>query len=279
MEISGHLQRPGNHIMKKPVLEETFFLSVGEANPEQEMSIPLLISKLIDIATAHANSLDIGNPSMNDFHGGWVLSRLTLEMNQYPPVNSTYTVSTWIEGFNRHFSERAFRISSPDGFVYGYARSIWMVIDTETHESVSLSHFSLPGELISGEKPPIPRQAKHAPIVDASCPDIPAGALIANAPHFDYRFKYCDLDSYRHVNTVRYVQLLLNRFSLEDFDTYFVRRLELSFLHEAKYNMNTRVMRCDSFSEMKRLSCFLLKNADDDTPIMFARMELSARKT
>lgn len=46
------------------VFSQSFFLSAGEANAEQEISLALLTSKIIDIATAHANSLGIGNPSM-----------------------------------------------------------------------------------------------------------------------------------------------------------------------------------------------------------------------
>lgn len=52
----------------------SFFLSAGEVNAEGEMSLPLLVSKIIDIATAHANSLGIGNPSMAAMNRGWVLS-------------------------------------------------------------------------------------------------------------------------------------------------------------------------------------------------------------
>ena len=112
------------------IYKEIFFLSAGEANAEQEMSLPILVAKLIDIATTHANSLGIGNPSMLEIHAGWVLSRLTVEMDSYPKVNDDYVISTWVESFNRHFSERAFSISSPNGKIYGYARSVWMVMDT-----------------------------------------------------------------------------------------------------------------------------------------------------
>ncbi len=254
------------------IYKETQFLSAGEANAEQEMSLPILVSKLIDIATTHANSLGIGNPSMLDMHAGWVLSRLTVEMDSYPKVNDDYIIATWIESFNRHFSERAFSISSPDGKIYGYARSVWMVMDTIDHTNVGLAHLTLPENMISGFKPPIARQAKHTQIVESCDPSNGVGKLVATSPGFDYRFKYCDLDSYRHVNTVRYVTLLLNRFSLEEFDSSFVKRLELSFLHEAKYGMETRLLRSDSEGGEGALSCFLLQNSADSTPLLFARL-------
>ena len=40
----------------------------------------------------------------------------------------------------------------------------------------------------------------------------------------DYTFKYTDCDVNRHVNTVKYLDLLLNQFNLEKYDQNFVKR-------------------------------------------------------
>lgn len=255
---------------------QTFFLSAGETNPEQEMALPILVTKIIDIATAHANSLGIGNPSMADRNCGWVLSRLTIEMTRWPRVNDTYSITTWIESWNRHFSERAFCIRSDEGEILGYARSIWMVMSTINHENAGLSHLTLPEGMIPGLECPIARQKRHRPIMGpGESPDeSTSGTIMATHPATPYRFKYCDLDSYRHVNTVRYVDLLLNQFTLEDFDKKCVRRLELSFLHEARYGMSIDIMRADS----GKTSSFSLRRNDDRTPLLFARIELSDRE-
>ena len=39
-----------------------------------------------------------------------------------------------------------------------------------------------------------------------------------------YTFFFSDLDAYRHVNTVKYVMLLLNQYSLREHDEYAVRQ-------------------------------------------------------
>lgn len=257
------------------VYTETCFLSAGEANPEQEMSLPILVAKLIDIATAHANSLGIGNPAMKEMNAGWVLSRLTLDMDSLPHVNDTYCVSTWVVEFNRHFSERDFCISSTEGKIYGYARSIWMVMSTIDHSNVGLSHLSLDNSLIDGTIAPIEKQEKHRIILPPDSIEEASGtSLIATHPVYEYCFKYCDLDSYRHVNTVRYVSLLLNRYSLKTFDENFVSRLELSFMHEAKYGMNIELLRHDSTSDK---SAFLIVEKDGKA-LFYARIILKPRK-
>ena len=71
---------------------------------------------------------------------------------------------------------------------------------------------------------------------------------------------------------MRYVELLLNRFSLSEFDSMFVNRLELSFLHEAKYGIETKLFRSDNYSDNVFLTSFQLKATEDDSSLLFARM-------
>ncbi|MBD5194582.1 MAG: hypothetical protein HDS87_02500 [Bacteroidales bacterium] len=230
----------------KSVYSQSFFLSAGESNAEREMSLPLLTSKIIDIATAHANSLGIGNPVMDHLGCGWVLSRIAIEMERYPRVNETYTLSTWVESWNRHFSVRNFRVDGEDGKPIGYATSVWMVLDMATRSNAGLSHLSLSDEMIDGTRCPIDRISKHTAIVPMNFSgELPRGAIRATAPGVNHVFGYCDLDFYRHVNTVRYVSLLMNMFTLEEMDRSFVRRLELSFLREARYGETVRLLRVD----------------------------------
>lgn len=259
------------------LLKETYFISAGDTDAQGELSLSLLVARIIDIATAHANSLGIGNPSMEHDHKGWVLSRLTVEMMRYPRVNSFYSIETWVESWNRRFSERSFRILSADGETLGYARSVWMVMDTVTHENGGLAHLSLPeGVIIEGQNP-IERQQRHVMICDdpaVSDSDLPRGALRSNRPTAFYRFEYCDLDAYRHVNTVRYVNLLMNQYSLEEFDASYVRRLELSFLHEGHYGQRVAISRHDSVGTLdnESVSSFLISDAGDAGSIVFARL-------
>lgn len=231
---------------------ESYFAQAGEVNAEREVSLPVLVAKMIDIATHHANSLGIGNPAMAHLGGGWVLSRLVIEMSRYPKANEEYSLTTWVEGWNRHFSERSFAISDAQGEIVGYARSIWMVLDMNTHESMGLTHLTPPDDMISTRKAPIARIGHHR-IIDQSDND---------RTHI---FRYCDLDYYRHVNTVRYIELLLNQFSLEEMDRTMIRRIELCFMHEGPYGESVEVR-----SSTENLKSEFTIMRSDSTPILTA---------
>lgn len=202
-----------------------FHCSAAECDAQRELSLLSLAGNIIEIATAHADSLGIGNAAMQG--SGWVLARLTIEMRQYPPALTDYFIITWVEGWNRHFSERCFEIQDAEGHTLGYARSVWMVMDLEKHTNVGLGHLNLPKDVVSDRSCPICRQSRQRPLIDAQV--------------HEYRFVYSDIDYYRHVNTLRYIQLLLNQFSMEKFDRNRLERFEISFMHECYYGETGRV--------------------------------------
>ncbi len=245
------------------IITRRFYLSAAECNAQQELSLPLLAQKLIDVATEHANILGIGNPNMPHPDMGWVLSRLTVEMNRYPHENTDYSITTWVEDWNRHFSRRAFSIADSDGNIMGYARSIWMVLNTSDRSNAGLSGLNFKPEWISDIECPIPMQEKHVRIEPEE-----------NSPF--YRFKYCDIDFYRHVNTVRYIDLLLNQFDMQEYDANIVNRLEISFLHEASYGMEIKIMKQRSENN-PLLHRLYLEKSDASMPILYSRLRFSPR--
>lgn len=247
---------------EKIVLSRKAYITPSECNAQHELGVPMLTQRLIDVATEHANLVGAGNPDMPDPDMGWVLSRLTIEMHRWPEVNTEYTVSTWVEDWNRHFSKRAFSIRDQAGNTIGYARSIWMVLNMKDRTNAGLSQLNFKKEWLGKMPCPIPMQEKHQKI-EAADSDVTY-----------YRFKYCDIDFYRHVNTVRYVDLLLNQFSMDEYDRNFVGRLELSFLHEANYGHAVEIHneRSDENPQVFRISL-----ADAEKEILYARVRFEKR--
>lgn len=107
-----------------------YLLTAAECGPEQRMTPTLMVNRLIDVATLHANYLGIGYARLQADGLAWVLSRVSLEMKRWPSVGEEYALRTWVEGCNRLFSQRNMEITSVEsGEVLGYARTIWMAID------------------------------------------------------------------------------------------------------------------------------------------------------
>ena len=134
------------------IFERTYFLTPAECNPQGRMPITLLINRLIDVATLHANEVGIGYAYLVTRHETWVLSRVGVEMTRYPGVNENYTVRTWMSGINRLFSDRDFEILDGDGNTIGWARTVWAVLNTDNRQAADLSHMYHIRELFPDDK-------------------------------------------------------------------------------------------------------------------------------
>ena len=210
-----------------------YWLTAPECGPEQRMPATLMVNRLIEIATLHANELGIGYARLVKDGLAWVLSRVSLEMKRWPKVGEEYTIRTWVEGCNRLFSQRDMEITATlSGEVLGYARTIWMAIDIERRVAGEIPDLHRLGDVVSDRPCPIsPAPKLKEPVGD-------------NLLRTAYTFRYTDLDLNRHVNTVRYLELLVDQWPLEWHDQHSIGRLDMAFLHEAVYPQQVEVMTC-----------------------------------
>lgn len=184
---------------------------------------------LLNSAENHAKARNFGMMELNGQHFTWVLSRLTMEMSQMPEIYETVDVNTWIESVYRLFTNRNFSFLSPDGKVYGYARSVWAMIDYETRQPAQLEQ--LEGELF---KPFL------APQID--CPIAPWSRIrpLCDADYVkSQHVRYSDIDMNEHVNSIKYIEHIMDLLPIEKYqDGHHLKRLEIAYMSESYYGDN-----------------------------------------
>lgn len=230
------------------------------------MPITMLINRLNEVASMHANVLGIGFDVLATKHQTWVLSRVAIEIKLYPGVNNNYTLRTWVSAVNRLFSERDFEILV-EGEVVGYARTVWAVLDTETRTAADISDFLWMSTVIPTDK---------------KCPiDKPSRPIAVDLPTRSdaYQFTFCDLDVNRHVNSSRYIELLLNQWSLDFHDRNRLTRFEIAYMHEAYYDEAVEVRLAETNTEHKNSSILSVRAEliNGNTPLCRSLLIFSPR--
>lgn len=207
-----------------------FFLNASECNAQRHISLPHLVQRLIETATNHAAVLRVGYEDLLKHRLSWVLSRLTLEISQFPSVNTYYGILTWVESINRHFTTRCFAIlDGKTGSVMGYARTLWMAMDMDKRRGADMTEIMAHVECV--DRPcPIEPQAK-----------IPAVKFPDQAR--SHTFGYCDIDFNRHVNSTRYIEALLNQRDVAFYDTHELTRFEIAYLDEIHHGAPVEILR------------------------------------
>lgn len=241
----------------KTIFSKSWLLTPGECNAEKELPVWLLVERIIDVATCHANSWNVGYAKLITDNQAWVLSRVTIEMQRWPKVNEFYTLTTWVEDFNRHFSERNIEISDSQGNVIGYSRTIWFVINLETRKSCDISQFESIRGNVSSKVCPIEKQSHIKPFL---------AEKVAN-----YTFKYSDIDFNGHVNSLRYIRLLLDQWPLSFHDNHEIKRFEIAYMNEGKAHQEVAISLSESSEDCK------LEIIGKESPICRARIIYKSR--
>ena len=188
-----------------------------------QLMIGHLGNHMLNAADFHSTDRGFGMKYLNTIQKTWVLSRLAIEMDEMPCQYDRFYVETWVENALRFFTNRNFRVVGDDGKVYGYGRSVWAMIDTDTRQPADILaiHDGAIGEWIEKEKEcPIDKggrvkmsdKAEHVRTIDTY---------------------YHDVDINGHINSVKYIEHVIDLWNLDWYREHRVRRLEIAYVAEA----------------------------------------------
>ena len=185
---------------------------------------------MLNAADFHSTDRGFGMKYLMQIKRSWVLSRLAIEMTEMPLQYTKFNVETWVESAMRYFTSRNFAVvgaaspaSPSERKVYGYGRSIWAMIDTETRQPTDI--YSINDGAIEDWIFP-----------DKECP-IQKGGRVKMSDSAELlrtiTTNYSDVDINGHVNSVKYIEHVLDLWPLDWYRSHAVSRFEIAYVAEA----------------------------------------------
>ena len=186
---------------------------------------------MLNAADFHSSARGFGMKYLMSIQRSWVLSRLAIEMTEMPRQYEKFRVETWVESAMRYFTSRNFAVvgMTEDGNkgqspkVYGYGRSIWAMIDTESRQPTDI--FGIDNGAIN-----------QWIVKDKECPIDKGGRVrmgeVAEPVRTIDTF-YNDVDINGHINSVKYIEHILDLWPLEWYRQHAIKRLEIAYVAEA----------------------------------------------
>ncbi len=185
---------------------------------------------MLNAADFHSTDRGFGMKYLMSIHRSWVLSRLAIEMTEMPSQYTKFDVETWVESAMRYFTSRNFAVVGTEKDaagdhpkVYGYGRSIWAMIDTETRQPTDIYDIDKGAinQWIEKEKAcPIDKGGRVKMTDEAQ--------LVRTIDTF-----YNDVDINGHVNSVKYIEHVLDLWPLDWYREHNIRRFEIAYVAEA----------------------------------------------
>lgn len=178
---------------------------------------------LLNAADFHSTDRDFGMTYLNPIHKTWVLSRLAVEMDEMPMQYTKFNVETWVESAMKYFTNRNFCVVGEDGKVYGYGRSVWAMIDTETRQPQDILEIH-DGEIVNWIE-----TEKECPIEKSSRVKMSDKAVLVR----EIDTYYNDVDVNGHVNSIKYIEHILDLFSIDFYRENKIKRFEIAYVAES----------------------------------------------
>ena len=179
-------------------------------------------NQMLNAADFHSTDRGFGMKYLMTIHRSWVLSRLAIEMTEMPQQYERFTIETWVEDALKFFTQRNFQVSGTDGKVYGYGRSVWAMIDTETRQPsdiLSIDNGAI-NQWIESEKPcPIEKGDRVKMSNDAE--------LVRTIDTY-----YSDIDINGHVNSVKYIEHVIDLWDIPWYKEHRIKRFDIAYVAE-----------------------------------------------
>ena len=180
-----------------------------------------IINYMLNVAGVDASNKGFGVEALQNQSFTWVLSRLAVEIMRQPAQHASIEIATWVNEFNRLSSTRNFRVSEGDELVAAGV-SQWCMLNMESRQVVDMSLLRDTYErAMVAEPSPIASPQRLRPIE----PTVTMSRPVA----------YSDIDFNRHVNTLRYIELMFDAFPIELIEHNNGMRIDINFIAEARY--------------------------------------------
>ena len=208
-------------------------------------TIPSLGSAILNTAGVDAHGKGFGVDALNADNHSWVLSRMAVEFDSQPTQYTDYTIATWINEYGRVLSTRNFTLTDAAGTEFGRAVTQWAMIDLKSRSALDLSWV---GDA-HADKPRKIREVNPAQTVE-------------------HKVVYSDIDFNRHVNTMRYIEMMIDMLPVELLMQETPVRFDIHFLRECRYGQTLSV----GYEQRGRTALFEIRS-DEGTPAVRASIE------
>ena len=226
----------------------------------KKLCIGHLGNDLLNASDMHSTARDFGMTYLWTMNKTWVLSRLALELNDIPQEHDDFVIETWVENAMKFFTKRNWEIRSEDGKkIYGYAKSIWAMIDTVTREPQDILAVN------DGKIKDYLYAEKECPIKDVSRVKTPEMDEFT-----EFKVLYGDLDVNGHLNSMRYIDHVMDTFAPDYFKSHQMKRIEIAYVAEGHWGDTVRIYHKEDDGDMHYFR--LVRHNEGEEPVELARV-------
>lgn len=210
--------------------EESFNVRIYDTDFNNKIKISSIFNYMQEAATNHADHLNWGREELIDKKLFWVLSRVRVDVLDFPEFGDKVKIETWPKGIEKLFALRDFKIFNSKGQTIAKATSSWLIIDSEK---------------LRPQRPKVFIENTGNFKKDHALSEVPGKISECKEKEliFKKRVGYSDIDINQHMNNVKYVELITDSFSQTKFKRQKIKTMQVNFLSECKFGNEIQVFK------------------------------------
>lgn len=196
-----------------PFIADTFLVDRnGRVRPTT------LCCHMIGCALRHAEARGFGATTSL----GWVLARMALHIERNPVKNERFYIETWVRNLYHGFTDRCVRVVDEEGNEMASMLSTFAMIDLKTRSSVDLNG-DIGVRLNECLEPDEPLAIARIPAINR----VPVEEVA-----FRRVPKYSDIDINGHMNSIRYLDHVLDYLPVGYMDNHILADFVVAYMKE-----------------------------------------------
>lgn len=201
--------------------EKKFTIDLRDVDFKRKLKISSLFSYFQDTANFAAERLGVGFETLTKKYSlSWVLARIRVDIERLPEWDEEIIIKTWPIEPNRIEFDRDFLVYDAKGEVIIRAISTWVVIDVEDRKLKRADAIHLQYPVLTKERA-IPEKFRR----------LKRSEDLVSV--YKKKIGYSDIDFNGHLNNSKYVDYIMDCFSVNIHAQSEVASIEVHFVNEA----------------------------------------------
>lgn len=193
-----------------------------EVDYRLQSTITTIVNFMGDIGTKQSEELGVGIDNLISKNMTWVFYQYDIKVNRYPKYGEKVRMVTEPSGFKKFYATRNYIIYDENENKIVEAKAIFFLINTEKRRAMRVPEdqyiaYGVDGEL--GKDFKVDRLEKLEEAMYSK----------------EFKIRYSDIDSNRHVNNSKYIEWAVETLPLELVKDYELKRMRVTFEKECLY--------------------------------------------
>ncbi len=215
-------KREGDLTMESTTLfKKNYHIDLRDVDLNKSLKLSSLFSFFQDIASLAAENLGYGINELGEKFGvAWILMRLRVDILRHPRLDEEITIETWPQVPKKLEFERDYIVRDRNGNIIIRAVSAWVIMDIHERKLKRTDVINIQYPSIMEER-----------AIECKLGKIKDFGYLQNA--YKKVIGYSDIDFNGHLNNSKYVDYIMDCFTVEEHQKYHVTSIEVNFKNEA----------------------------------------------